>query len=100
MEAANRIRAAVGRISMLRDAQLAQPPLRGALLTIKSLQARRFSGTYGGELSGGPYAAATRFFLEELYGDKDFSERDAQFARIAGAIEKLFPSQVAETAVS
>ena len=45
-----------------------------------------------------PYAAAARFFLDELYSDKDYADRDAQFARIAGAIEKLFPAQVARTA--
>jgi len=100
MEAPKRIRAAVGRISALREAQLAHPPLRGAVQTIKVLQARRFAGTYSDALAGGPYAAAARFFLDELYGDKDFSERDSQFARIAGAVEKLFPALVAETAVA
>jgi len=100
MEAANRIRAAVGRISALRAQQLAEPALRAAVARIKALQARRFSGTYADVLAPGPYAAAARFFLEELYSDKDFSQRDAQFARIAGAIERLFPAQVAETAVS
>jgi hypothetical protein len=100
MEAANRIRVAVERISALRETQSAQPPLRAAALTVKALQARRFSGTYPDALRERSYAAAVRFFLEELYSDKDFSQRDAQFARIAGAIEKLFPAQVAETAVS
>jgi hypothetical protein len=100
MEAANRIRSAVERISVLREMQFAQPPLRAAAVTIKSLQSRRFSGTYADALGTRPYAAAVQFFLDELYGDKDFSQRDAQFARIAGAIEKLFPAQVAETAVS
>jgi hypothetical protein len=51
-------------------------------------------------LAGGPFAAATRFFLEELYGDKDYAQRDAQFARIAPAIERVFPAAVTETAVA
>lgn len=100
MEAASRIRTAVDQIAVLRERERAQPPLRAAAQTIKSLQGRRFSGTYADALAGGPYAAAVRFFLDELYSEKDFSERDAQFARIAGAIERLFPAQVAETAVS
>jgi hypothetical protein len=100
MEASRRIRTAVARVTVLRTAELAQPELRAAVVSVKSLQARRFAGTYADLLAGGPYAAAARFFLEELYSDRDFSERDSQFARIAGAIEKFFPSQVAETAVA
>ncbi|AMO23506.1 hypothetical protein GCM10027034_39840 [Ramlibacter solisilvae] len=100
MNAATRIRAAVGRVSLLRTEQRTQSALHAAVERTKALQARRFAGTYADALASGPYAAAVRFFLVELYSDKDFSERDAQFARIAGAIEKLFPAQVAETAVS
>jgi hypothetical protein len=100
MEAARNIRIAVARVSALRAAEHAQPALRSAVVGVKTLQARRFSGTYTDLLAGGPFAAPTRFFLEELYSDKDFSERDAQFARIAGAIEKFFPAQVAQTAVA
>jgi hypothetical protein len=51
-------------------------------------------------LAAGPYAAASGFFLTELYSDKDYADRDAQFARIAGAIERFFPQQVAGTAVA
>jgi hypothetical protein len=40
------------------------------------------------------------FFLEDLYSDKDYSLRDEQFARIAGALQRLFPQQVVATAVS
>ena len=46
------------------------------------------------------FGPATQFFLEELYGDKDFAERDAQFGKIAKALQTLFPSQVVQTAVS
>ena len=45
------------------------------------------------------HAAATAFFLDELYGEHDFAQRDAQFARIASAIERLFPEAVADLAV-
>jgi hypothetical protein len=49
-------------------------------------------------MASSAYGAAARFFLEELYGDQDYGERDAQFARIAGAVERLFPKDVAFTA--
>lgn len=101
MDAANIIRGAVARVGELREAQSARPGLREAVIGIKVLQARRFAGTYSDLLlAGGPYRAAARFFLEELYGDRDFADRDAQFARIAGAIERFFPAPVIRTAVN
>jgi hypothetical protein len=100
MEAASEIRKAVAHVSGLRTAVNANPQLRTAVLRVKRVQSRRFAGTYADLLSAQPYAAATRFFLEELYSDNDYAERDAQFARIAGAIQRLFPAQVAVTAVT
>ena len=100
METAQKIRDAVAKVGLLRQASAQEPQLAVALGEVKRFQARRFAGTYADLLGGGHYAAAARFFLEELYGDKDYAERDAQFARIAGAIERFFPADVAETSVS
>lgn len=100
MEAAEQIRAAVAQVSDLRRAFASEPALGAAVMEVKRLQATRFAGTYADLLDGGAYAAAARFFLHELYSDKDYEERDAQFARIAGAIERLFPADVAQTAVA
>lgn len=100
MEAARKIRNAVAEVSLLRQALAADPALRLSLSQVKRVQAQRFAGTYADLMASGPYAAAGRFFLNELYSDHDYSERDAQFARIAGAIERLFPAQVADTAVA
>jgi hypothetical protein len=66
---------------------------------VKRFQAQRFKGTYADFLGDAPYAPATRFFLDELYGEHDFVERDQQFGRIAGAIERLFPEAVGRLAV-
>lgn len=100
MDAARLIREAVAEVRTLREAERTHPPLGEAVMRIKQLQARRFSGTYSDLLGGGTHAAAANFFLQELYSDRDYSDRDAQFARIAGAIERLFPADVAQTAVS
>lgn len=100
MEAAKQIREAVSAVAQLREAGLATPTLGAAVGQVKQLQSRRFAGTYADLLGGSDYAAAARFFLDELYSDKDYAERDVQFARIAGTIEKLFPAQVVETAVA
>jgi hypothetical protein len=94
---AEQIRAQLDQVARLRaQAGGAGAP---AVAAVKRLQARRFAATYADLAADPRFAAATRFFLDELYGDRDFRERDAQFARIAGAIERLFPAQVAQLAV-
>lgn len=99
MEAAATIRDAVARVAALRQDTAASPVLHTATLAVKTFQARRFAGTYADLLASKEYAGAARFFLDDLYSDKDYSLRDAQFARIAGALQRLFPRQVVATAV-
>lgn len=98
MSTAQIIRDAVAEVERLRQESRELPDIGRAVAEIKRFQARRFSGTYADLLSSGPYAPAARFFLEELYSDRDYADRDAQFARIANAVEKMFPRDVAETA--
>lgn len=100
MNTAQTIRQAVGEVELLRQESRALPHIGAAVTAVKQFQARRFRGTYADLLAAGPYAAAARFFLEELYSDRDYAERDAQFARIAGTVERLFPRDVAETAAA
>lgn len=96
--ASDRIRTQLARVSQLR-AQAQADGLQSAVDDIKRLQAQRFRGTYTDFIGHPRYASATRFFLDELYGVHDFAQRDAQFARIAGALERLFPEAVAQLAV-
>ena len=91
MDSAQIIRNAVLRVTALRELQAADPALAARVQAVKTFQARRFAGTYADLLAGGSFQAAARFFLQELYCDKDFSERDAQFSRIAGALQAVFP---------
>jgi hypothetical protein len=99
MDAAQTIREAVSKVFALRSERVANPQLGSAIAEVKLFQARRFSKTYVDILSGGTYQGAAKFFLEELYGDKDYSHRDTQFSRIAGALQKLLPQQALATAV-
>jgi hypothetical protein len=99
MNTAETIRRCVAEVQRLREESRSLPGIAAAVADVKRFQARRFAGTYADLLASPTYGAAARFFLEELYGDRDYRERDAQFARIAGAVEKLFPKDVAETAV-
>ena len=76
------------------------PELKRAVASIKRLQARRFAGTYADLLAEDPYRQPAQFFLDELNCDRDFSQRDLQFARIAGALQRIFPKEVVATAVA
>lgn len=96
--AADQIRSHLERVSHLRQ-EARTAGLERAVIEVKHLQAQRFRATYADFLQHPVYAPATRFFLEELYGVHDFARRDAQFARIAGAIERLFPQAVAQLAI-
>ena len=100
MDAAHTIRQYLSCVAALRAQVRASVSLQNALSAVKQFQARRFAGTYQDLLHSGNFAAPTRFFLEELYGVRDFSDRDNQFARIAGALQTFFPRQVVATAVA
>ena len=99
MDAAQTIRHAVARVAAIRSEAKSNPALQAALASIKSFQGKRFEATYTDLLASAEYGAAARFFLDDLYSDKDYSQRDAQFSRIAGALQKFFPQQVVATAV-
>jgi hypothetical protein len=64
---------------------------------VKRYQQRRFELTYADLLTHPRYAGASSFFLSELYGPSDFTQRDAQFARIVPALVRLFPAEVVGT---
>ncbi len=80
-----------------REARAASPALLARVQALKAYQQRRFSHTYADLLATVRYGAAARFFLDELYGPSDFSQRDAQFARVVPALVRLFPRDVVET---
>lgn len=97
---ADHIRHCLEAVALLRQQRIADAPLSTANAAIKRFQARRFQATYPDLLQSPRYQTAARFFLHELYSDKDYTERDQQFARIAGTIAKLFPQTVVNTAAA
>lgn len=96
-QSAHSIRLAIGEVIALRCSASTEPALLAAAQNIKQLQSQRFAAHYRDLLASPQYSTATRFFLTELYADKDFSQRDQQFARIADTVEKLFPKTVVHT---
>lgn len=65
---------------------------------MKRFQARRLAHTYA-DLSAQPrYRAATHFFLADLYGEKDFSQRDREMLKIVPVMSRVLPASAVETA--
>lgn len=100
MDAAKFIRSSVTEVDRLRQTASTDERLAAALSAVKQYQSLRFQNSYRDLISSGPYQAAAGFFLDELYGVVDYSKRDTQFAKIAGAIERLLPQQAIATAVA
>lgn len=100
MDASETIRGSVAKVAQLRLCAAAHGDLLLANRAVKRFQAQRFAGTYSDLLKSPAFSAAARFFLDELYSDKDYTLRDAQFARIASALQTFFPVQVVATAVA
>jgi hypothetical protein len=80
-----------------RERRAADPTLAESVLRLKHYQQQRFSHTYADLLGSERYRAAARFFLDDLYGPRDFSERDAQFARVVPTLVRLFPDEIVAT---
>jgi len=74
----------------------ARTPAR--LVELKRWQSRRLAQSYTDISSVPRYRAATEFFLEDLYGPKDFSGRDPAMIRIVPTMAKLLPASAVETA--
>lgn len=94
------IQTALDAVAQFRELRSGDVALMQASAAIKRFQAQRFEATYPELLQSPRYQPAARFFLHELYSDKDYAERDQQFARIASTIAKLFPQSVVNTAAA
>lgn len=72
----------------------ADPGLAAGVAEIKRYQHARFAQTYADLLAHASTHDAACFFQDELYGPKDFSQRDAQFARVVPGLIRLFPPEL------
>lgn len=84
-------------VAAARLAQSADAGLAARVRTVKAYQHARFAATYADLLADRRYGPAANFFLEDLYGPHDFTERDGQFARIVPGLVRLFPTDIVQT---
>jgi hypothetical protein len=84
-------------VAAQRARRRSDPALAARVRAVKHHQHARFEQTYADLLAQPRYARAARFFLEDLYGPADFTQRDDQFARIVPALVRLFPQDIVAT---
>lgn len=72
------------------------PELEARVQAVKAFQQSRLAATHADLLADPRCAPAARFFLDELYGPQDFTQRDAEFARVVPALVRLFPGEGAD----
>lgn len=94
---AERIVEWINQVSLERRRRDAIAGLQPRVAAVKRYQQQRFRQTYSDLLRSERYGEATRFFLDDLYGPRDFSQRDAQFARVVPALVRLFPADLVQT---
>jgi hypothetical protein len=79
-----------------RQAAGTDPALHTARLALKTFQSRRLAATHA-DLMSGDTRDAVLFFLEELYGTHDLSQRDVDLERIAPTMLKVLPADALQT---
>ena len=82
-------------LKRLRGSREGQPP---RLPELKAWQSQRLTRTYADVASQPRCRAATSFFIEDLYGPKDFSSRDQEMLRILPVMTRVLPQSAVETA--
>lgn len=87
----------LARVEGERAARTLEHDWAARVVMLKEYQQHRFRRSYAELLASPRYAAAARFFLDELYGPRDFSQRDAQFARVVPTLVRLFPHEIVAT---
>jgi hypothetical protein len=84
-------------VAAQRSAHAGDAWLADKVRAVKAYQHARFAATYADLLASPRYGPAAQFFLDDLYGPHDFTERDGQFARIVPGLVRVFPSDIVHT---
>lgn len=64
---------------------------------LRRWQTRRLEASFAHFLADPKREPAASFFLSDVYGDRDFSQRDANVARIVPMLQRLLPAAVLAT---
>jgi hypothetical protein len=86
-----RIRGSLEGAKSLRDSMRSDAQRAADRTALRAWQAARLERTYADLLSDPRHRAAAQFFLSDLYGTKDFTERDEEIARIVPTLAAVLP---------
>jgi hypothetical protein len=88
----------VDEMRKVRREQIAPGQLEPTLALLRAWQSRRLARTYADLLASPRYGPAFQFFLDEIYGPKDFSQRDHDLLQMYGVVRRLVPEALLEPA--
>ena len=89
---AAQLRANLARAKVLRQSANSDPRDAYDRLRLREWQASRLARTHADLLASPRFGPAAAFFLSDLYGPKDFSERDHEVERIVPTLIALLPA--------
>ncbi len=92
-----RLAAGLARVIELRRELHTDAALNERWLAVKRWQATRLARTYPDLLASPRYRPACEFFLDELYGAKDFESRDQEALRVVPKLARMLPERAVET---
>ncbi|NEX61823.1 FFLEELY motif protein [Noviherbaspirillum galbum] len=92
-----RLRGDLRNVMVERQRSAADPALQEARHALKRFQVERMTRTHADLLASPATHDAARFFLDDLYGPVDMSQRDANLERIVPTMERLLPPAALET---
>lgn len=85
---------ALGQIEGLKHQAIPSGGLDPQVAAFRAWQARRLGRTYADLLAHPRYEPACRFFLEDLYGPRDFSQRDHDLNQMHDFLQRFVPEQL------
>lgn len=86
-----RLRRELDSVIAERQAAKSDEDTRQARMALRKFQAQRMATTHADLLAAPETNAAATFFLSELYGTDDPTQRDANLERVVPAMERLLP---------
>lgn len=86
----------LGALRKLRHEAVDSAGLEPRLAAVRAWQSRRLSHSYADLLAHERYAPACRFFLEDLYSARDFSQRDHDMLQMYDLLRRYVPAGLLE----
>jgi hypothetical protein len=96
-EVAGRLREQLERTRTLHRQRLTDSAHQHQRLRLVERQSARIGRTYADLAANPRYRLAVEFFMQELYGPRDFSRRDHDLERISPILTRMLPAKVLHT---